>query len=111
MTNFRGNCAYDPKTGKSETIVNSYNGKPLNGLNDLVFDESGGLYFTEPWIECHTSSGRSSTYQQIVRSQLFAENIAYPNGVAISADGQRVYISEFDKISSLCPFKEAKESP
>ena len=49
MTDFSGEIvAYDPKTGKSETIVNSYNGKPLNGLNDLVFDESGGLYFTEP---------------------------------------------------------------
>ena len=54
----------------------------------------------------------SSTYQQIVRIPTFAENIAYPNGVAISADGQRVYISEFGKNRILSvPSKNAKESP
>ena len=61
--------AYDPKTGKSETIVNSYNGKPLNGLNDLVFDESGGFTLQSQWDPVQPIQWAvSSTYQQIVRN-------------------------------------------
>ena len=115
MTDLSGEIvAYDPKTGKSETIVNSYNGKPLNGLNDLVFDESGGLYFTEPMGSSATHPVGRVFYlpANSKEPELFAENIAYPNGVAISADGQRVYISEFDKNRVLSvPSKKAKESP
>ncbi|MFB3170127.1 SMP-30/gluconolactonase/LRE family protein [Neobacillus sp. 179-C4.2 HS] len=42
---------------------------------------------------------------------LFQEGIAYPNGIAISANGQRVYISEFatNRIISV-PSKEAKDA-
>jgi gluconolactonase len=106
--------AYDPKTEKSSTIVNSYNGKPLNGLNDLVFDEAGGLYFTEPMGSSATHPVGRVFYLPLnsTEPELFAENIAYPNGVAISEDGQRVYISEFDKNRVLSvPSKKAIKSP
>ena len=106
--------AYNPKTGESKTIVNSYKGKPLKGLNDLVFDEAGGLYFTEPMGSSATHPVGRVFYlpPKSTEPELFAENIAYPNGVAVSADGQRVYISEFGKNSVLSvPSKKAKESP
>ncbi|WP_461610838.1 SMP-30/gluconolactonase/LRE family protein [Cytobacillus kochii] len=106
--------AYNHKTRESEIVVSSYKGKPLNGLNDLVFDEVGGLYFTEPMGSSATHPIGRVFYlpPESTEPELFAENIAYPNGVAISADGQRVYISEFDKNRILSiPSKEAKESP
>src|SRR5690606_16313280 len=33
--------SYNPVTGERKTVINSYDGQPLNGLNDLVFDETG----------------------------------------------------------------------
>ena len=38
----------DMKTGKSVIFAGSYNGKSLNSPNDLVIDESGRIYFTDP---------------------------------------------------------------
>ncbi|WP_428911745.1 SMP-30/gluconolactonase/LRE family protein [Niallia sp. Krafla_26] len=115
MTDLSGKInVYNPKTGTSETIVSTYDGKSLNGLNDLVFDESGGLYFTEPMGSSATHPVGRVFYlpDGSKEPELFAENIAYPNGVAISADGQRVYISEFDKNRVLSiPSRDAKESP
>ncbi|MFJ7724764.1 SMP-30/gluconolactonase/LRE family protein [Neobacillus sp. NPDC097160] len=105
--------AYNTTTGERTLIVNSYNGKPLNGLNDLVFDESGGLYFTEPMGSSATKPIGRVFYLPPGSSepQLFQENIAYPNGIAISGDGQRVYISDFatNRIISV-PSKNAKDS-
>ena len=106
--------AYNPATGDSEIVVSTYEGKPLNGLNDLVFDEEGGLYFTEPMGSSATNPVGRVFYLPAgsTEPELFAEKIAYPNGVAISADGQRVYISEFAKNSVLSvPAKNAPPSP
>ncbi len=104
--------AYNTATGQRTTIVNSYKGSPLKGLNDLVFDEFGGLYFTEPAGSSATKPIGRVFYLPPDGSelQLFQENIAYPNGVAVSADGQRVYISEFgtNRIISV-PSKHAKD--
>ncbi|MBT2726810.1 SMP-30/gluconolactonase/LRE family protein [Bacillus sp. ISL-75] len=104
--------AYNTTTGQRTTIVNSYNGSSLKGLNDLVFDNAGGLYFTEPTGSSATKPTGRVFYLPPDGSglQLFQENIAYPNGIAISADGQRVYISEFgtNRIISV-PSKNAKD--
>lgn len=106
--------SYNPATGERQTIVNSYDGKPLNGLNDLVFDETGGLYFTEPMGSSATHPTGRVFYLPPGETEaiLFSENIAYPNGIAISANGQRVYISEFDKNQILSvPSVNAENSP
>ena len=39
----------DPRSGKIEAIAQSYRNERLRGLNDLAFDASGGIYFTEPY--------------------------------------------------------------
>ena len=36
-------------SGEIGVFVNSYEGRPLNGSNDLVFDQNGVLYFSDPW--------------------------------------------------------------
>lgn len=104
--------AYNPKTGERTTIANSYNDTPLRGLNDLVFDDSGGVYFTEPMGSSATKPTGRVFYlpPNSTELQLFQEGIAYPNGIAISVDGQRVYISEFgtNRIISV-PSMNAKD--
>ena len=95
-----GLMTVDLSTGKRELLVDNYNGEKFHHINDLVFDLNGGLYFTDP--------ANSSVLNPVgrvyylppgtdVKVQLFAENLAYPNGIALSADGQRVYIAEFAK--------------
>lgn len=100
---------YDPKTDQLSRVVNTY-----NGLNDLVFDQNGGLYFTEPMGSQALKPVGKVYYLPPGEKEpvLFADNIAYPNGIAISADGNRVYISEFDKNQVLSvPSITAEASP
>ena len=35
--------------GRATILANEYEGTPLNGANDLVFDRDGVLYFSDPW--------------------------------------------------------------
>ena len=105
----------DTKTGVRKLIVDSYENKKFRGVNDLVFDEKGGLYFTD--------AAGSSALEPIGRVfylpsgpdakvELFADKLAYPNGIALSSNGQRVYIAEFDKKRVISkPSKNAKKSP
>ena len=41
--------------GDQENFITHWEGQQINGANDLVFDEHGNLYFTDPW----TSSPRN----------------------------------------------------
>lgn len=81
--------------GAGEIVVNTYQGQPLNGANDLVFDRNGVLYFSDPW--------RSSAANPIGGFyRLFSEGaleqidtgLQFPNGVAISPSGDAVYLAE-----------------
>ena len=110
ITSITGNLfAYDPKKGTTETVLSGY-----KGLNDLVFDERGGLYFTDP-IGSDALNPTGTVYYlnpETEEVEVFADGIAYPNGVAISADGNRVYISEFGKNRIVsAPSKAAAASP
>lgn len=107
--------AFDPETEEREIIADSYNGEPLRALNDLVFDAYGGLYVTEPDKSNVLDPNGRVFYLppgEDSELELFAENIAYPNGIAVSADGQRVYIAEFDQNRVISvPSATAEESP
>ncbi|MGD9713042.1 MAG: SMP-30/gluconolactonase/LRE family protein, partial [Thermomicrobiales bacterium] len=35
--------------GEATILVNEFEGRPLNGANDLVFDANGVVYFSDPW--------------------------------------------------------------
>lgn len=81
--------------GKATILVNEYEGRPLNGANDLVFDRNGVLYFSDPW----GSSGENPIggfYRFLPDGKLeqIDHGLAFPNGVAISPDGTGVYLAE-----------------
>ncbi|MFC2948709.1 SMP-30/gluconolactonase/LRE family protein [Virgibacillus sediminis] len=106
--------AFHPETGENTTIVSEFNKSDLQPLNDLVFDEEGGVYFTEPG-DSHATNPTGRVFYLPPDGgngelELHLDNIAYPNGIALSADGQRVYISEFatNRIISV-PSKTAKD--
>jgi gluconolactonase len=81
--------------GEASIVVNDYQGKPLNGANDLVFDRNGVLYFSDPWgTSAENPVGGfyrlfpDGTFEQI------DSGLAFPNGVALTADGSAVILAE-----------------
>ena len=87
----------DLATGAVETVYERNGELPIRGPNDLVFDASGGFYFTDPgktrqrdWDRgsvCYASAdGRQ------IRELIFP--IHKPNGVGLSPDGSTLYVAE-----------------
>ena len=93
----KGIVSLDPKTKELTVIVGDYHGKKFNGPNDLIIDSSGNLYFSDPWGT--SVSNRIGVVYRVDGETgeiiPFMENLAFPNGVLISPDGQYIYVVEF----------------
>jgi gluconolactonase len=78
-----------------EVLVNAYEGAPLNGANDLVFDAAGVLYFSDPWGSS-AEDPKGGFYRRFPDGRLerLDHGLAFPNGVALAADGAAVYLAE-----------------
>lgn len=77
------------------TLVDSYRGTPLNGANDLVFDQNGVLYFSDPW-RSSVDNPIGGFYRLFPDGRLeqIDTGLAFPNGVAVDAAGTAVYLAE-----------------
>jgi gluconolactonase len=88
----------DIKTGKLTTIANSFRSEKLRGLNDIVFDKAGGLYFTEPYGSGALKPDGRLFYLPPganAKLQLVAGNLAFPNGVVLTGDGNTLLVGEY----------------
>ena len=86
----------DLTSGQVTVLHRQCAGHPLRGPNDLVFDEAGGLWFTDGKGR-HASVDRGGLYYippdgSAVREVAFP--LLGPNGVGLSPDGRRVYVAE-----------------
>jgi gluconolactonase len=81
--------------GNASILVDEYLGKPLNGANDLVFDQNGVLYFSDPWGSS-AEQPTGSFYRLFPDGTLeqIDTGLAFPNGVALTADGTAVILAE-----------------
>jgi gluconolactonase len=80
----------DLATGKIETLVDNYEGKPLQGPNDVTIDGRGRLYFTDlPGAAVY----RIDAPGKVARI-LAAPDVQRPNGIQISPDDRRLYLVE-----------------
>jgi len=87
----------DIATGEVETVYDACDGKRLIGPNDLVFDRSGGVWFTDHG--CGTPEGRkygALYYARPDGSKIarVRENFVSPNGVGLSPDESVVYMAD-----------------
>lgn len=87
----------DLSTGRSERLYEQCDGRPLMAPNDLVFDSSGGFWFTDYGVV--TAEGRSHGALYYAKSdgskitRVLRELIS-PNGVGLSPDQNTVYYAE-----------------
>ena len=91
----------DIKSGKVEEVYgpNSCAGGRLNGPNDLVFDRTGGMWFTDNG--CSDEDGRKwggVYYARPDGSKItrVREHMVSPNGIGLSPDEKTLYVANSD---------------
>ena len=99
---FGGRCIIRTNmvTGKSEIIAGLYEGKSLNAPNDLVIDEKGQIYFTDPRYFGHEPVEQPvmGVYRINMDGSLdrVIEHAGTPNGILISPDQKYLYVSSLN---------------
>ena len=84
-------------------ILNEFEGKKLNGPNDLWVAPDGGIYFTDPyyqrpyWERKKKDIEKEQVYyltSDRTNLSVVTENFVRPNGIIGSADGKTLYIAD-----------------
>lgn len=87
----------DPDTGEVTVLYTACDGHRLCGPNDLVFDASGGMWFTDHGkVRAHDQDRTGVFYATVDGS--FARRailgLGGPNGIGLSPDGAVLYVAE-----------------
>jgi len=88
----------DPK-GKVTVLIDKYNGKPFNSLNDLWVDPKGGIYFTDPRYgrrDNMQQDGEHVYYLAPDRKKIIRviDDMVRPNGIIGTPDGKVLYVTD-----------------
>ncbi len=87
----------DLETGAVETVWRDCEGEPLKGPNDLVFDRTGGLWFTDHGKERGRVRDVTGLFYAPAGGGPVREVVwplHGPNGVGLSPEEDRVYVAE-----------------
>lgn len=78
-------------------VAGEYDGKRLDGPNDMVFDRKGGFYFTDSQFigKQEKVQDRPAVYyvRKDGRVMRVADGVVFPNGIALSPDGKTLYLA------------------
>jgi gluconolactonase len=90
------------KNGSSQVLVEAYEGKKLNGPNDIVVTKNEHAYFTDPAFGDAVDRKELPFYGVFHVSPKGAVTPALkwqtrPNGLALSPDGKTLYVSNSDE--------------
>jgi gluconolactonase len=94
-----GNILKIDTSGHSEVFIKGYHDRPFNRPNDLILDQTGNLYFTDPSsYGPGKKDGRLFYYDRQLSSLMtVADSLSFPNGLAISPIDQKLYVCESAK--------------
>jgi sugar lactone lactonase YvrE len=90
---------FDPASGESGTLIDAVDGAPLAGVNEMVADRAGNLIFGTvdiPAFERGETPAPASLIRLSVdgRATRLAEGLTFTTGLALSADGRRLFHNE-----------------
>jgi gluconolactonase len=89
--------------GKYKVLADKYDAKKFNSPNDVILGPDGALYFTDPTLDLPKGEKQELSYQGVYRLgmdgsvRLLTTDLAQPNGLAFSPDGQRLYIDDTER--------------
>ncbi len=93
----------DVPSGRHTVIVSDYQGKLLNGPNDVWIRPDGGVYFTDPyyqldyWKRVATEQDQEATYYLTPDHKTLTRvtnDLKQPNGIIGTPDGKTLYVSD-----------------
>jgi gluconolactonase len=90
------------KKGEIDVLADKWEGKALNGPNDVVVAKSGYIFFTDPAFGSAADTRQLDFYGVYRISSkgevgLVAKWTTRPNGIALSPDGKTLYVSDADR--------------
>jgi len=97
-------------------VVSKYDGKSIDGPNDIITDAKGGIYFTDPQFTMEAvkfQPGRAVYYVSPdgkVTRITEPNEFAMPNGILLSPDGKTLYINNCYDDESWYPVNSNKEN-
>jgi gluconolactonase len=104
-------------TGKIiQVLADEYNGKPIDGPNDVITDKKGGFYFTDPQFTMEPEKfqpGRAVYYvnpEGEVKRVTEPNEFAMPNGILLSQDGKTLFINNCYDDEDWFPVKSEKNN-
>ncbi|MEK7661224.1 MAG: SMP-30/gluconolactonase/LRE family protein, partial [Pseudomonadota bacterium] len=90
--------SFDPITQTRELLATEVVGRALTASNYPIIDNFGNIYSansTSASVWMNALDGRDDGFIYVVRpdgsSQILADNLCFPNGLALSADGKYLY--------------------
>jgi sugar lactone lactonase YvrE len=89
----------NPETGKSGWLLDKIDGKPINGINEMMPDGTGGIYFGTNDIEMVIQGGTprpTAIYRLTVDRELIklVDGINFSNGIMLSPGRKRFYCND-----------------
>jgi gluconolactonase len=95
ITDYRnGLIVCDIASGAVRPYLERRNSERFKGVNDLIFDSGGNLYFTDQGqTGLHDPSGRLYRLRRDGALDLLLANVPSPNGVALSPDERVLYLA------------------
>ncbi len=88
--------------GQIEVLADHWQGKRLNAPNDIVVRRDGNAWFTDPAFGSEQDSRELDFYgvyhiEPSGKLEVAAKPRGRPNGVALSPDGQKLYVTNSDE--------------
>jgi gluconolactonase len=95
ITDYRnGLMVCDVRSGIVRPFLERRNSERFKGVNDLIFDSRGNLYFTDQGqTGLHDPTGRLYRLRTNGQLDLLLSNVPSPNGVALTPDERVLYLA------------------
>ncbi|MBO9672263.1 MAG: SMP-30/gluconolactonase/LRE family protein [Sphingobacteriaceae bacterium] len=93
------------KNKKIKVLFSDFEGKKVNGPNDIWLDNKGGIYFTDPYYQrdywtrkSPEIAGQKVYYLPKGKKEaiVVADDVLKPNGIVGTPDGKFLYIADMD---------------